>query len=171
MLLELRDQHYTFDPFLAPQPVGGKQPACPPVGLRKTLPGPGLWAAEANLVYVPVGIIAAGFATEEPEEGRVAAGLYGAQTLRRDAPALVLWAYVFGTQPGDTLSLGFSGPNGDPSVQQTLGFRAPTARAMRFVGDRLGAGLSWPVGSYRGQVTLKRGTDAALAVSRSLLVQ
>ncbi|MEH7828386.1 M23 family metallopeptidase [Gemmobacter denitrificans] len=123
--------------------------------------GDDLWSAP--LPYQPGGIIAIGFADAVPDYGQVKAGL-AAQPLRAAAPALVVWAYLFGTRAGDRLQLTLTGPQGEV-VADTIALDRTQAQAMRAIGRKL-RDSRWPPGRYQGQAILLR--DGA-EVDRAIL--
>jgi hypothetical protein len=95
-----------------------------------------------------------GFATDIPSFDAVKAGTLNAKSLPATAPALVLWAHIFGVQSGDSLDISISGPQGDV-LSETVLLEKTQARAMRAIGKRLRAPL-WPPGTYSGTATLTR---------------
>lgn len=116
-----------------------------------TDPAETLWADPPP--YRPGGILDVGIAADPPTFDAVKAGL-PAPALRGDAPALILWAHLFGTRAGDTLALRLTGPGG-VVVDQTAPLDRTQARAFRYAGRRAPAG-GWPPGPYAGSVTLLR---------------
>ena len=79
-------------------------------GARCTGPTQSLW--EDHLPYTPGGLISIGFSDRIPDYTNIKAGIADLSPLPSDAPALVLWAYVWGSQPGDILQLEITGPIG-----------------------------------------------------------
>ncbi len=117
-----------------------------------TAPGPTLWSDAP--AYRPGGILDAGIAADPPADAAEMEGLPAAGALPRDAPALILWAHLFGTRAGDALRLRLIGPAG-VVADQTAPFDRTQARAMRYAGRRAPPG-GWPAGAYAGVVTLMR---------------
>lgn len=115
---------------------------------------PQLWADP--IPYQPGGIIGAGIATDVPTFEMVNQGLPGPATFPPDAPALILWAAVFGGQAGDQLSFGLIAPGGR-ILSETVTLEKTQARLFRAVGKRLTA-ARWQEGSYLGEVIHQRGT-------------
>ncbi|MCA0920580.1 M23 family metallopeptidase [Pseudooceanicola nanhaiensis] len=114
-------------------------------------PGRSLWAETP--AYLPTGLIALGFSDGLPSFDDIKSGAASEVQPGRDAGALVLWAYAYGSKPGDGLRFHIEGPEGallDNDValekQQILYYQA--------AGKRLKAPL--PAGTYRGEVTLTR---------------
>lgn len=127
--------------------------------------GPGLWAAP--IPYTPGGIIAVGFADAVPEYQALGEGR-AAPPLTTAAPALVLWAYLFGGRAADRVELRITGPEGE-IISQIVELEKTQARLFRAAGKRLRA-PAWPAGSYEGVATLSRGGVVVdQAVARLLL--
>jgi hypothetical protein len=104
--------------------------------------------------YVPGGLLGAGFSADVPSYAAVKSGQAGVTTLSTDAPALVIWGYVFGARAGDTLRLEMTGPAGFSYANDAV-FDKAQALAFRAAGKRLPA-AGWPSGRYSGTVTLLR---------------
>lgn len=115
-------------------------------------PGPTLWADAP--AYAPGGLISLGFSDRIPEFADIKAGAADLSPLPVDAPALVLWAYAWGSQSGDLLQLEISGPDG-PFTSHTAELTRTQAQLFRATGKRLRAD-SWPPGEYHGTATLIR---------------
>jgi hypothetical protein len=115
---------------------------------------PGLWAPA--LPVQPGGLIGAGFGTEIPSFEAVKSGIAPTTSLPASAPALVLWAHVFGTRPGDRIAFDLIGPGGE-ILSETVTLTKTQARAMRAVGKRL-RGPNWLLGRYSGTAAYLRGT-------------
>lgn len=111
-----------------------------------------LWADP--ILYRAGGILDIGFATDVPEFEAIKAGLASPGALPSGAPALVLWAHVFGARAGDTLDLAITGPQAEV-IRQTVTLDRTQARLFRAAGKRLPAG-GWPAGRYSGEAILKR---------------
>jgi hypothetical protein len=116
---------------------------------------PGLWSP--TLPYRAGGLIGAGFAADVPSFDAVKAGTATTRTLPATAPAIVVWAHIFGSRVGDTLSLEITGPQGS-IITKDLVLDRTQARAMRAIGKRL-RGPSWPTGAYTGIATLSRAGE------------
>ena len=111
-----------------------------------------LW--QAPLPYAPGGLISAGFATEIPAYAAIKDGLTAPATLPDTAPALVLWAYAFGSRAGDTMALTIAGPGGEV-LNEIQALDRTQARFFRAAGKRLTT-ANWPPGSYTGTAQLLR---------------
>ncbi len=104
--------------------------------------------------YLGGGLIGAGFSDAVPEYNAIKAGTASSPTLSTDAPALVIWGYMFGSQPDDIINLSITGPDGMVIADDVTLTRAQ-AQSFRAIGKkRRGA---WPPGDYTGLVTLIRG--------------
>ena len=117
-----------------------------------TPPDHALW--QDPLPYNPGGLIATGFATEIPEFAAIKAGLPSPATLPANAPALILWAELYGSRKGDNLTLTITGPTG-PLITENIQLDKPQARLFRAVGKRLPPG-NWPPGHYIATATHSR---------------
>ena len=134
-----------------------------------------LWRAEvlAALPYRPVVIFNAGFAGTAPEVADVRKGRYRGGVLADDAGALVLWAELFGVAKGDRLRLRLIAPDGTAFADRLVVLEKHQARRFQYVGKKLGR-ASWPLGRYRGEVTLTRrglAPSAATVARRELIVR
>ena len=99
------------------------------------------------------GLISVGFAIDVPDYDSVKAGTAAANVLSADAP-IVLWAFAFGAQNGDVVSITINGPDGDLfqtddvlTRQQALFMRA---------GGLNSPENGWAAGTYDGVVTHAR---------------
>ena len=136
--LSLRQNRREVDPF-APASAGCGATAAP------------LWAEP--IPYQAGGIIAIGLTDAVPGYDAVKAGTLAPPT-DASAPALVVWAYVFGSRAGDVLQLQITGPDGTV-VAEDVTLDRTQAQSFRALGKRLGAAL-WPSGRYTGTAILLR---------------
>jgi hypothetical protein len=111
-----------------------------------------LWADPPN--YRAGGLLSLGFATTIPDYGQIKAGTAAVDTLSPDAPALVIFAYYFGPQKGDTLRLDITGPKGSV-ITQDIDLPKDQAQAFRAIGKKRRS-APWPAGTYTGTATLIR---------------
>jgi len=125
-------------------------------------PARSLW--QNTLPYSGGGIIAIGVAPHMPDFTEVRDGRAGWPVVPAKAPALVLWAHVFGARAGDRLHFRLQGPDGIV-VQGDAALAKSQARLFRATGTRL-KGAQWPAGTYRGTVTMRRGKEG---ISRRVL--
>ncbi|KIC35571.1 M23 family metallopeptidase [Leisingera sp. ANG-M7] len=125
-----------------------------------------LWADP--LPYQPGGLIGAGFSTAVPEFDAIQAGTANQAPLAADAPALVFWAYAYGSQAGDRLELNVTGPGGE-LVSHSEALERTQAQLFRAAGRRLRGG-QWPAGSYTGVARLLRDGQEIARFARSMTV-
>jgi hypothetical protein len=105
--------------------------------------------------YRSGGLIGAGFAQTVPTFDDIKSGTADAQVLPSDAPALVIWGYMFGSQPNDIMTLSISGPDG-MVIADDVTLTKTQAQSFRAIGKKR-RGKDWTTGSYTGTVTLIRG--------------
>lgn len=115
-------------------------------------PVQGLW--DHPLAYQSGGLLDAGISTEIPQFQTLKAGL-ASPNPPATAPALVVWAYIFGPRPGDALQFTLTGPEGVIFTERSV-LEKPQALAFRAVGRKLKT-ASWPAGTYQAQVKMMRG--------------
>lgn len=111
-----------------------------------------LWATD--LPYTPGGILNAGFLTSVPEFEDIKQTGPHLDAFSPDAPALVLWGYVFGSRAGDELTLKITGPDG-PFLMRPIVLDKTQAQLFRAIGKR-GSSNGFAIGEYSGQITLSR---------------
>ena len=114
-------------------------------------PGPGLW--REPLAYQPGGLLSLGISAAIPDYPAVKAGL-ASPDLPKDAPALVVWAFLFGAQAGDAILFRLTGPDGDVLTERTV-LEKTQAQAFRAVGRKVKI-AKWPAGRYQGEAILQR---------------
>jgi hypothetical protein len=143
--LTLRHGRQPIDPFLGEEAYG----AC-------RISTHSLWdeATRTALTYRPIAIYNAGFAGAAPKAEAIRRG-------ERDAPsksseALVLWADIFGIEPGDRIGLRIAGPDGAVLVENARTMDRRSIRRFEFAGKRAPAG-AWPSGTYKGEIAVTRG--------------
>ncbi|WP_054006974.1 M23 family metallopeptidase [Cypionkella psychrotolerans] len=137
--LSVRHNGVELDPF-APDSLT----SCGP-------PGPELW--DHPLAYQPGGMLSLGISAAIPDYPAIKAGL-ASPALPGDAPALVVWAYLFGLQAGDAVLFRLTGPEGELLTERSV-IEKPQAQAFRAVGRKLKA-AEWPAGRYQGEAILQR---------------
>ncbi|MEO5613558.1 MAG: M23 family metallopeptidase, partial [Cypionkella sp.] len=108
-------------------------------------PGPGLW--DQPFAYQPGGLLDIGISAGIPDYPAVKAGL-ASPDLPKDAPALVLWTFLFGAQPGDAILFRLTGPEGDILTERSV-LEKTQAQSFRAVGRKLKT-AEWPAGRYQG---------------------
>lgn len=129
-------------------------------------PKPSLW--KDPLPYTPGGLISIGFSDRIPDYADIKAGSADLSHLPADAPALVLWAYAWGSQPDDILQLEITGPNGS-FTSHTATLERTQAQLFRATGKRLKT-ASWPSGAYHGTATLIRQGTALDSATRTMTI-
>ncbi|MGB3407159.1 MAG: M23 family metallopeptidase [Jannaschia sp.] len=113
----------------------------------------GLWLDTPP--YEPGGFLSIGLADGVPEFAAVKAGTADAPYLPVDAPALVVWAAMFGGQAGDVIALRITGPDGQEVFAHDATLERTQAELFRAAGRRLNA-ARWRGGDYKGTATLIR---------------
>jgi len=111
-----------------------------------------LW--QNDMPYVGAGVISLGFSTSVPKYTAIKAGISPPKTLPKNAPALVLWGYVYGGQQGDILELQIDGPTGQVIFHQAQ-LDKTQSQLFRAAGKRNKAN-GWPTGPYQGTVRIIR---------------
>ncbi|WP_366523203.1 M23 family metallopeptidase [uncultured Tateyamaria sp.] len=114
-----------------------------------------LW--QTPIAYQPGGVIATGFADAVPEYDTIKAGQAHRAELPADAPALVVFGYIFGARAGDTLHLRITGPDGEV-IDRAVDLDRTQAQLFRAIGKRR-RDAHWPVGIYEGTATLIRRAE------------
>ena len=108
---EVRRDKAVIDPFAgAPAATACGSTAAP------------MWseAAAEGLAYVETGVLAAGLTDTAPKLKGVLAGRYRTAALAADAPALILWALVYGIHAGDVEVFRIVGPAGRVVLESRL---------------------------------------------------
>lgn len=139
--LSLRRGGEKLDPFA---------PGAPACGAA----GDDLWSPD--LPYQPGGLLVIGLSDAVPEFDAIKAGL-PSPDLPATAPALVVWAHVFGPRAGDALVMQITGPSGEILTERVV-FEKTQAMAFRAVGRKLRS-PGWPAGPYSASVRLLRGPN------------
>tara|TARA_R110000787_G_scaffold35118_8_gene90478 strand:+ start:1671 stop:2627 length:957 start_codon:yes stop_codon:yes gene_type:complete len=109
-----------------------------------------LWASPP--LYRPGGIISLGAAAGIPDFSEIRANTV--QLPDPHSGALVIYAFLFGSQKDDVMSLKLSGPEG-VVVQSDVELTRTQAQSFRAVGKKL-RDDRWPAGTYHGSATLLR---------------
>jgi hypothetical protein len=105
----------------------------------------------------------AGFAEAVPQVEAIRDGLLGPPKLSAEADALVLWVDIFGVQVDDRLHFRLLTPDGRTLLDREDRLDKTQARYFAYAGIKR-QGERWPVGTYRGEVTLRRERDSAYIV-------
>ena len=114
-----------------------------------------LWQTAPD--YTSGGLLDIGFHDAVPEFQQIKAGLSDPETMSIDAPALVLWSYIFASQAGDQIQFSIDGPQGWEFRDTTL-LTKPQAELFRAAGKRRPPG-GWPEGKFTGVVTHLRNGE------------
>ncbi|MEX1662831.1 M23 family metallopeptidase [Thioclava sp. 15-R06ZXC-3] len=120
-----------------------------------------LWAKP--IPYTSSGLLQLGLADTPPRYEAIKSGIAPVATLPSDGAALVVWAYGFGAQAGDTITLRLQGPDGFHFAHDST-MTKPKALFFQFAGKKTPPG-GWPPGPYQGTVALRR--DGAVIAQRS----
>lgn len=139
--LSLRHDGAVIDPFdIAPPSACAGDP-------EADLPA---WAGPVP--YSGSGLIALGVASEVPGYDEVQSGAAGHGRLPASAPALVGWAFAYGTRAGDRLAITLTDPTGAVAFEHEASFERDQARAYRAAGRK--ARGDWQAGIWRLDVRL-----------------
>ncbi|MBY6139125.1 M23 family metallopeptidase [Leisingera daeponensis] len=153
--LSVRKDGAVVDPFAPDRP-----------GSCGGAPARTLWAKPPP--YQPGGLLGAGFSAAIPGFGAIKAGAADQSPLAADAPAMVFWAYAFGSRAGDRLELAVTGPGGEV-VSHSEALERTQAQLFRAAGRRLRGG-QWPAGTYTGTARLLRNGAEVDSFSRSMVI-
>lgn len=118
--------------------------------------------------YTATGLLDAGFSTEVPQYEDVKKGLPEASTLTSEAPAIVVWAFYYGPQEGDVLTMEISGPDGF-AFRHSYEVERTQAQAMRAAG-RLAPEGKWTTGQYSAQFSYVRDDERQWATELTLTI-
>jgi len=118
-----------------------------------------LWNAKvlAGFPYGPA-IQNVGFAGAVPKPNAVRKGLYRGAPLDKRAPALVLWADIFGVKKDDQFSITITAPDGELVHRHNSTMPATKIRRFMYTGRKKNRPF-WPEGTYKGVFTVSRPTD------------
>ncbi len=151
--LTVRHNGKPVDPF-APA-----QNSCGPTS------SPGLWSSP--LLYEAGGFLAAGFSAEVPTFTAIQAGL-PTEPLPQNAPAIVVWAEVFGGQTGDVVDFTILTPDGTTFLQTMAKLEKNQDLLFRAAGKKLHAPLA--AGTYSGTARLLRKGAEVGRIATSVVV-
>ena len=122
-----------------------------------------LWADQPS--YRAGGLIDVGLSDAVPPYDSVKAGTANRTDLDTQAPALVIYAFTFGTRKADTLRISIVGPEGEV-IDQSFALEKAQARAFRAIGKKSRKG--WPAGTYVGTATLQRTGKVISTLTRTI---
>jgi hypothetical protein len=106
--------------------------------------------------YRAGGIVSIGTSADVPEFAAIRANTVPLPLA--DSDALVIYAFLFGTQKGDVIRLALTGPEGIVIERDTV-LERTQAQSFRAIGKKRRA-ARWTAGEYTGTATLLRGGDA-----------
>jgi len=163
--LEVKNGKRSVDPFVGFEATGKCGTAAKPLFEPELL---------AKSGYVETGLLNAGFTDTPPKGIEILRGEHVNETLPTNAPALIYWVELFGTQPGDRAQFTIFSPDGSVMVQQTHDAQPGySARRLAFSGRRRPQG-GWPAGEYRGVYRLLRDqvgeTKVAFELEKTIIV-
>ena len=155
--VEFRRGGKTINPFTGgPIEEGCRKPERP------------LWQAAADIRYPEFALYAAGFTDHVPTAQRIWSSARSPVSMARHAPALVLWAAMFGVRSGDVLKLRIVDPDGAALAVREVRMNLAQARTMTSVGRNLQPD-GWKPGRWLGEATLERFVDGR-TLSRKIAV-
>lgn len=117
-----------------------------------------LWSDKDLAAYQGTQLYAVGMTDGAVTKRQLKEDASTAASLPGNAPALVLWAALFGTAKGDQLRLEITGPDGTVIRRTDHTINRSQAWRMLFSGFRR-RGETWPPGTYKGRVTVNRVGD------------
>jgi len=126
-----------------------------------------LWSTAEVARYEPGALYAAGFATGPVTVAGIKENAASPAALPGDAPALVLWATLFGARAGDRVTIAIRGPDGTMLHRHAAVVDRDQAWRLVFSGLRRKA-ATWPTGRYRGEATLHRDGPGGLNQTRRI---
>ncbi len=163
--LEVKHAKRSVDPFVGYEATGKCGTAAKPLFEAAFL---------EKSPYVETGLLNAGFTNKPPKGVEILRGEHVFERLPVDAPALVYWVELYGTQPGDRAQFTITGPDGSVLVQQTHDAQPGySARRLAFSGRRRPAN-GWAEETYTGTFRLLRDqvgeTKVAFELAKSIPV-
>ena len=131
-----------------------------------------LWKGDKPPVYEAAAFYNAGFSGDLPTLADVDSGKAAQTLLRADIPVLTFWATLFGVQPGDTITLKITAPDGQVFSERTIAQENSATRQLYYTGRKFTGKLK--NGNYKGTATLSRtlkdGTKKTWDVERSVTI-
>ncbi|MBV6632456.1 MAG: M23 family metallopeptidase [Alphaproteobacteria bacterium] len=114
-----------------------------------------LWGDAELTAYDPLDIVQIGFGTAALTADKALDGRAHVRAAATDPPALVVWTVIYGTQPGDRLTMTILDPVGDKFFDNEIELEEQKVRIFRFSGRRVRQPLD--PGVYTGRITIERG--------------
>lgn len=110
-------------------------------------------------------LYAVGFASGRVSGTAIKDNAASPATLPQNAPALVIWAALFGVRAGDRIEVDIHGPDGKMLHRHMVHVDHDQAWRLTFSGLRRKA-TAWPTGRYRGTAILHRAGPEPLTQTR-----
>lgn len=120
--------------------------------------GDPLWRPDlrASVTYEPVALYGAGLVGRAPTKEAARRGDLRTPSLSPTAPLVAMWIEALGVEPGDTLALRLTGPDGKTLLDNVQKVEKRQAAWFAFAGLKRPANVTWPAGTYRGEATVTR---------------
>jgi hypothetical protein len=141
---------HAIDPFTA-RPAGAD---CNPAAEARPL-----WNPAANVEYAPFSLYASGFAPRQPTPADIIANARGAEVLSAQSRNFGIWAAIFGVREGDTVTMRVADPTGATFLESQRVVARAQALHVPYLARARRDDRDWPVGRYRGSITLERLID------------
>jgi hypothetical protein len=155
--IEFRVDGKTIDPFTGEAVGAGcKRPQRP------------IWKANEGVRYPGFALYAAGFTDHTPSGDRVRSSARSPISMARHAPALVLWAAMFGVQRGDVLKLRILDPAGSAVAVREVRLDRSQAWRMEASGRKMPVS-GWQAGGWKGEAVLQRFVNGR-TINRTIIV-
>lgn len=128
-----------------------------------------IWSTDAlsKLPYRPAVVLSSGFHNGPADAGAARNGDYDQGAVNTDAPALVYWADVSGTERGDLEKLVIVDPKGKELVRIDRALEANNISWFVFAGVKRPE-KGWPVGAYRAEYTLSRDGEMLAQAAQTM---
>jgi len=123
-----------------------------------------LWSV--SMPMRPGGLVSVGFSNAVPDFDTIRFGAADTAPLATNAPALVLWGYLFGGRDGDQIRIMIDGPDG-PVFDDTQVLNRTQAQLFRAGGKRTPGG-GWSAGDYIGTVMMIRDGDVLETLTKTI---
>lgn len=127
-----------------------------------------VWKADSKVRYPGFTLYAAGFRDHSPTFDHIHSSARSPVSMPRHAPALVLWAAMYGIQRGDVLKLRILDPVGAAVVVREIRLDRTQTRRMEFAGRKMPA-TGWATGKWKGEVLLQRFVNGR-TLTRTIIV-
>ncbi|MGB0630003.1 MAG: M23 family metallopeptidase [Alphaproteobacteria bacterium] len=124
-----------------------------------------IWHKEAKIGYPAFALYAAGFTDHTPSRERIRSSARSPVSMPRHAPALVLWAAMFGVQRGDVLKMRILDPGGTAIVAREIRLDRAQAWRMEVSGRKLPP-AGWKTGGWIGEAVLQRFVNGRTVTRR-----